>query len=92
MCDAKSMGGTEIRARTSRWGSSPVSEPVMYQLGLKPLPQVPPRTAVRKRRGDRGQAHQHVNPKCRPSSSQVHPPWSPCLRYPEGRAIPDSRR
>ena len=43
MCATKSMQKTGIRARTSRSGSSPMSEPVMYQLGLKPLPQVPPR-------------------------------------------------
>jgi len=52
MCVAKSMGETKIRARTSRWGSPPASEPVMYQLGLKPLPQVPPRTGVRMRRDE----------------------------------------
>ena len=37
---------TEIQARTNRRGSSPASDPVMYQLGLKPLPQIPPKTTV----------------------------------------------
>jgi hypothetical protein len=44
---AKKAHDAKIRARTNRWGSSPESKPVMYQLGLKPLPQVPPKTTMR---------------------------------------------
>ena len=57
--------GIKIQVRTNRWGSSPVSESVMYQLGLKPLPQIPPRTTVRVRRnGEKIGA-----PACKPQTS-----------------------
>lgn len=75
MCAIKSMGETTIQVRTSRWGSFPTSEPVMYQLGLKPAPQVPPRTMVRMR----GDGEMICAPACKPQMSLLQLSRSPSL-------------
>ena len=41
---------TKITIRTNRWELFPAPEPVMYQLGLKALPQIPPRATLRMRK------------------------------------------
>jgi len=85
MCVAKRVRETDIRVRTSRWGTPLASGPVMYKLGLKPPPQVPPWMMVSKcakRRIEGGRTSVTENPQNGTSAR-----LSPCRQFVEALSV-----